>query len=230
MTGRLLLAVGALSLTSCVITHEPAGPTQYDSQAFERDDAKEVNVHLNMGAGQLKVGTGTHKLMQGYFTYNVSSWKPQVRYSAGELTVSQPENHSVRVGNNKLEWDLRFAQDIPLNFHINFGAGKAELDLGSLTLRHVDVQMGVGSIRLDLRGSPKQDYDVTIDGGVGEAVVHLPATVGVYAEASGGIGSINARGLHKGDGHWTNDAYNEPGPKIHVTVHGGIGSISLIAD
>ena len=230
MTTRLLVTLGALSLTGCVITHEPAGPTQYSSQAVERDGAKQVTVHLNMGAGQLKVGSGTHKLMQGYFTYNVPSWKPELQYSAGDLTVSQPKTHNVHLGNNKYEWDLRFAQDLPLDFHIDFGAGEAQLDLGSLTLRHVNVQMGVGSIKLDLRGVPKQDYDVTIDGGVGEAVVHLPASVGIYAEASGGIGEINARGLEKRDGRWTNDAYNEPGPKIRLNVHGGIGSISLIAE
>jgi hypothetical protein len=230
MIGRVLLAVGAMSLTSCVITREPAGPAQYDTRAFERDDAKEVNVHLRMGAGQMKVGSGTHKLMQGYFTYTVPSWKPDLSYSAGDLTVAQPQSHSVHIGNNKYEWDLRFAQDIPLNFHVNFGAGEAQLDLGGLTLRHVSVDMGVGSLKLDLRGIPKQDYEVSINGGVGEATVHLPATVGVYAEASGGIGEINARGLRKRDGHWVNEAYDEPGAKIHVSVHGGIGQITLIAD
>jgi hypothetical protein len=226
----LLLAMGALTLTSCVITHEPTGPTQYDSRAFERDDAKEVNVHLTMGAGQLKVGSGTRKLMQGYFTYNVPSWKPDMRYSSGELTVEQPRTHSAHLGSQKYEWDLRFAQDVPLNFHINFGAGEATLDLGSLKLKNVDVEMGVGSIKLDLRGTPKEDYNVTINGGVGEAVVRLPSDVGIYAEASGGIGEINARGLLKRDGHWITEAYNQPGPKIHVNVHGGIGSITLTAD
>jgi hypothetical protein len=217
-------------MSGCVMVTETAGPTQYDTRAFERDDAKEVNVHLTMGAGQLKVGSGTRKLMQGYFTYNVPSWKPDLRYSAGDLTVEQPSSHHAHLGSNKYEWDLRFAQDIPLNFHVNFGAGEAQLDLGSLMLHHVDVQMGVGSLKLDLRGVPKQDYDVTINGGVGEAIVHLPSGVGVYAEASGGIGEISVRGLAKVSGHWVNEAYSEPGPKIHLNVQGGIGSISLIAE
>ncbi len=230
MIGRVLLAVSACGLSACVITREPAGPTQYDSQAIERDSAKELNVRLRMGAGQLKVGSGTHKLMQGYYTYNVGAWKPEVRHTAGELTISQPETHSVHIGNHKYEWDLRFAQDIPIHFHLNFGAGEAQLDLGSLTLRNVDVEMGVGSVKLDLRGHPKQDYDVRINGGVGEAVVHVPSTVGVQADASGGIGEISVHGLSKRDGHWVNDAFSEPGPKIHLSVHGGIGSITLYSD
>lgn len=230
MIGRLLFAVASLSLAGCVVTTEATGPTQYDSRSFERDNASEVSVHLRMGAGQLKVGSGTHKLMQSYFTYNVPSWKPRVSYNAGDLIVEQPSGTHSNLGNHKYEWDLRFAQDIPLSFHIEFGAGEAELDMGTLTLRQVDVQMGVGSIKLDLRGTPKNDYNVKIDGGVGEATVRLPSNVGIYAEASGGIGEISVRGLSKREGHWVNDAYNEPGPKIHVAVNGGIGSIHLIAE
>jgi hypothetical protein len=230
MIGRLLLTFGALGLAGCVVTTEPTGPTQYDSRAFERDDAKEVNVHLNMGAGELRVGSGTHKLMQAYFTYNVPAWKPEVRYSAGDLAVAQPDSHGAHIGSHKYEWDLRFAQDIPLNFNVNFGAGEAQLDLGSLTLRSVNVQMGVGELKLDLRGVPRHDYNVTINGGVGEATVRLPAEVGIYAEASGGIGEISARGLTKREGHWVNDAYSQPGVKIHLDVHGGIGQITLIAE
>ncbi|SPE25013.1 conserved exported hypothetical protein [Candidatus Sulfopaludibacter sp. SbA3] len=231
MIGRLLLAVGALGLTSCVVTTEATGPTQYDSRAFERDASKEVTVHLRMGAGQIKVGSGTRKLMQAYFTYNVPSWKPDVRYSAGTLDVEQPSHRGAHLaGSHKYDWDLRFAQDIPLNFDVNFGAGDAQLDLGSLTLRNVNVQMGVGELKLDLRGVPKHDYSVTINGGVGEATVRLPADVGIYAEASGGIGEISTRGLMKRDGHWINEAYGQPGVKIHLEVHGGIGQITLIAE
>jgi predicted membrane protein len=90
--------------------------------------------------------------------------------------------------------------------------------------------MGVGELKLDLRGVPKHDYNVTINGGVGEATVHLPSGVGVYAEANGGIGEISVRGMQKVSDHWVNEAYNEPGPKIHLDVHGGIGQITLIAE
>jgi len=224
------VTMAALTLAGCNIQHEPAGPTQYETRTVDRDDAKAVNVHLTMGAGQMKVGSGTGKLMQAYFTYNVPSWKPEMRYSAGDLTVEQPSSHGAHLGPQKYEWDLRFAQDIPLNFHVNFGAGEAQLDLGSLTLQNVDVDMGVGQLKLDLRGAPKHDYNVNINGGVGEATVRLSADVGIYAEASGGIGEVTARGLAKRGDHWVTDAYEQPGPKIRITVHGGIGQINLVAE
>jgi hypothetical protein len=231
MIGRLALTLGALGFCGCVVYHD-GGTTEsvYESRAVERDAAKEVNVHLTMGAGRLRVGSGTSKLMQAYFTYNRPAWKPEMRYGSGDLTIIQPSTHNMRMGNHKYEWDLRFAQDVPLNFHVKFGAGEGELDLGSLTLTNVDVEMGVGSLKLDLRGVPKHDYRVNIEGGIGEATVLLPSSVGVFAEAEGGIGEIKARGLNKRGDHWENEAYSGTGPKIHLTAHGGIGSIVLTSE
>ena len=147
----------------------------------------------------------------------------------GELTVEQPSKHT-HIGNMKYEWDLRLSDRVPLDIHVNFGAGQAQLDLGSLDLRGVQLDMGVGQLQMDLRGNPKHDYNVRISGGVGEATVRLPENAGIDARASGGIGDISVRGLRKQGDRWLNDAYDAPGVKIHVDVQGGIGSIHLIAD
>jgi predicted membrane protein len=104
------------------------------------------------------------------------------------------------------------------------------MDLGSLSLRSVEVHMGVGKVDMDLRGNPKHNYDVRIRGGIGEATVRLPAGAGVYAEGSGGIGEIKTQGLRREGGHWVNDAYEDAKVRIHLDIHGGIGSIRLIGD
>jgi hypothetical protein len=90
--------------------------------------------------------------------------------------------------------------------------------------------MGVGELRLDLRGTPKRDYDVNIRGGVGEATVYLPLSAGIIADASGGIGGIQVRGLHKSEGHYVNDAYGHANATIRVDVRGGVGAINLFAE
>jgi N-terminal domain of toast_rack, DUF2154 len=223
-----------LFLSGCVITSDRTGPTQYDSRAFERGSVQELHLDLQMGAGDLKVGTGTSKLAQAYFTYNVPDWKPEVHFDTqdkrGNLTIRQPGEHRTHFGSTKYEWDVRVNEEVPLYLRANFGAGQAQLDLGSLALRDVQVDMGVGQMNMDLRGEPKHDYNVRVHGGVGEAVVHLPSSVGVYAEASGGIGAIDVSNLRKVDSHWINDAYDHATVRIHVTVEGGVGSIRLIGE
>jgi hypothetical protein len=233
MNGNWALALGALCLSGCVVTSDARGRLQYESRAIDRDASDRVRVNLNMGAGDLKVSSGTQKLLQAYFNYNVPDLKPDVHYSTaggvGDLTVEQPSKHT-HIGNMKYEWDLRLSDRVPLDIHVNFGAGQAQLDLGSLDLRGVEIDMGVGELQMDLRGNPKHDYNVRISGGVGEATVRLPENAGIDARASGGIGDISVRGLRKQGDRWLNDAYDGPGVKIHVDVQGGIGSIHLIAE
>lgn len=236
MNARWLpLMGGAFLLAGCVVTNNPAtGPTQYDSPSFERGDVKELRLTLDMGAGDLKVGTGTRKLAQAYFTYNVPAWKPEVDYSpsagVATLAVKQPGGQHGHFGSLKYEWDLRLNQEVPVDLKVNFGAGQAQLDLGSLDLRDVTVDMGVGSMHMDLRGNPKHDYNVRVNGGVGEAILQLPANVGVYAEAGGGIGEVSARNLKKDGDHWVNDAYGTSKVTIRVNVQGGVGSIKLLGE
>jgi predicted membrane protein len=114
--------------------------------------------------------------------------------------------------------------------NVNLGAGEAKLDLGSLSLRKIDVEMGVGEVRLDLRGTPKNDYNVRIRGGVGDATVLLPRDVGVYAEARGGIGDISAPGLRHDGERYYNDAYRKSPVTVRLDVQGGVGSIKLISE
>jgi hypothetical protein len=212
---------------------EKAGPVKNDFQVLERDDSESVRVNLRMGAGDLRVGTGTQKLMRADFAYNVPSWKPEVNYSSsakhGTLRIEQPSGGSVH-GNSKYEWDVRLNREVPIDLEVHFGAGEATLDLGSLDLNSVEVNMGVGELKMDLRGRPQRDYKVQIRGGVGEATVRLPSDVGVYADAQGGIGEISAQGMRHEGSRYYNEAYGRSKPTIHLDVHGGVGSIRLISE
>jgi hypothetical protein len=232
MHPRLLVAAAVLPLCGCVV--ETAGPTQHDFRTIELEKVEAVRLNLRMGAGTLRVGSGTQKLMRADFAYNVPSWKPYVRYdhngSQGDLTIEQPESSHKRFGNTRYEWDLKLSRDVPVDLHVKFGAGQATLDVGSLDLKSVDVDMGVGKLVLDLRGAPKRSFDVRIRGGVGEATVRLPAEVGVHAEAEGGIGEIKTTGLHRNGRTWVNDAYQRSKTTIRLDVRGGIGAIRLISD
>jgi len=229
---RLLPLPLALLLSSCSVY--VTGPTQHDSVSIARDASEFLSVNLNMGAGDLRVGPGTRKFAEGDLSYNVQSWEPVVKYSAaaghGTLEIDQPASKGAHTGNTKYNWNLQLADDVPLDLTVHFGAGDATLDLGRLTLRTVDVEMGVGEVHMDLRGSPQRNYDVRVNGGVGEATIRLPRDVGVSAKAEGGIGEIHTSGLHKQGDRWLNDAYERSKATIHLDIHGGIGQINLLAD
>lgn len=229
MLAKCAPLLGAVwALTGCIVHH--GGPSQHEYVSFDRDSAELVKVHLKMGAGTLRVGSGTEKLARADFEFNIPEWKPQVSYAAGTLRISQPEGSHKTIGDTRYDWDIRLTREVPIEMNVNLGAGEAKLDLGSLALRKVDVEMGVGEVQMDLRGKPKSDYSVRIRGGVGEATVRLPSDVGIYAEARGGIGDITVRGLRQDGQRYYNDAYRKSPVTVRLDVEGGVGSIKLLAD
>jgi len=104
------------------------------------------------------------------------------------------------------------------------------INLDKTEMVHVEIKMGAGELRLDLRGTPKRNMSVRVNGGVGEAIVHLPDTVGIRLEAHGGIGSFNAFGLTRRGSYYQNDLYEKSNQTMDVRISGGIGSIKVYAD
>jgi len=209
---------------------------RHELKTVDLGKAESVKAEIDMGAGELQVGGGATQLLNADFTYNQRDWKPNVEYNGnsfrGLLTIKQGhDGGGVHLGNNTYKWDLRFNDDVPLDIDVNCGAGESKLDLSKLNLRGLDVNMGVGRVEATLPDASKRSYDVRVHGGIGEAVLHLPDKVGVVANATGGIGGIQAEGLHKRGDRWVNDAYDNGNPvTVHVEVQGGIGQIRLLGN
>jgi len=202
-----------------------------ETQAVKLGQAKSVDVELSMAAGELTLRGGAPELMNATFTYNVPSWKPRVNYrdssDQGTLSVEQPgEVHGDR-GNVRYAWDLQLNNKVPVEVHVQMGAGKSTLELADLSLSKLNVEVGAGKSVVDLDGNWKNDVDVHIEGGVGEATLKLPRSVGVHVTVEGGLGSINASGLRNEGGAYVNDEYRKSPVTVNVRVEGGIGKVNL---
>lgn len=228
-----LVFAATIMLAGCVVNTDFGGPVQHLDKSIDLDKSEMARVEIKMGAGELRVEGGSVKLMDAGFDYNIASSKPVVHYNAssfrGELLIEQPGGFHGGT-NSTYKWDVRLNDKVPVDFVTHLGAGEAHLTLGAMNLRSVEIHMGVGQVELDLRGKPARDYNVEIHGGIGQAIVHLPSSVGIVAIATGGIGDIEVHGLEKHNGRWTNAAYEHSPVTIHLDVKGGIGNITLTAD
>jgi len=234
MRGRILLAgLAILALTGCDERRRPSysGPLLHFTKAIELDKADMVRVEMRMGAGELNVEGGSQRLLDADFTFSAPEQEPVVRYEGGSfrgrLTIAEPSHH---MASSHYEWKLRLNNDVPLDVVTHLGAGNAEMNLGALNLRGIELHMGVGNLDMDLRGNPKRDYDVEIHGGVGNATVRLPVGVGIVANAHGGIGNIDAEGLEKHNGRWISPRHEDAKVTVHLDIRGGIGNITLRAN
>lgn len=230
MLRRTLLTVGITVLAGCTDGGR-IGQPEHETKVLELDKSELTRVELKIGAGELRVGGGSPKLMEADFNYNTPGWKPKVEYHStgvrSDIEISHPPG-SVPHGNSK--WDLRFNDSTLIDLVVQMGAGESHLNLGSLNLRSVAFNLGAGEMTVDLRGNPKRSYDVQINGGVGQATVYLPSSVGISATAVGGIGEVNVRGLEKRNGRWINPGHENSPVTIRLDVKGGVGQIDLVAE
>jgi hypothetical protein len=225
----IMVAGTALLAEACGV--KQVGDLQRQSQSVDVEEARSVRANLRMGAGELNLTGGADRLMEADFFYNVADWKPEVDYEVsgdtGELSVKQDIIAGVPVGEARNEWDIHFNDEVPTDLNVQMGAGESNLDLHSLTPTGLTLHMGSGKTTVDLTGDYAQDFDASIEGGVGEATVLLPSEVGARVSAEGGLGKINAEGLRREGDSYVNDAYGDSEITLDVDIQGGVGQITL---
>lgn len=203
---------------------------EHETKNLEFDKSEMTRAEIKIGAGELRVGGGAAKLMEGNFDYNDPGSKPQVDYHSTGVRSDIDIRPSGTVQHGESKWDLRFNDSVAMDLVVKMGAGEAHLNLGSLNLRSVSFDLGAGEVDADLRGNPKRSYDVQIKGGVGQARIHVPKSVGISATAAGGIGEVNVRGLEKRNDRWINPGHERDPVTIRLDVRGGIGQIDVVAE
>ena len=206
---------------------------RHQSQAVELQGATSLNATVQSPSGILTVAGGSNRTLDADFNFAESFGAPVVDYhvasGVGQLSVTQ--NHDEpHFGISRNDWSLRFSESTPLNLRIDLGAGEGRLHLRDVPITQLFLNMGAGKVMVDLTGDRKKDVDADIEGGVGEATVRLPRSIGVIAHASGGIGNISAADFNKQGDEYTNAAYGKTPATIRLKVQGGIGSIKLMLE
>ncbi len=206
---------------------------QHQSRTVDRQGAKSVNIFLKTSSGEFDISGGSSHLLDAEFNYSDSYETPRVDYNIadgiGHLSISQ-DHGSTTFGAKHNQWNLRFSNDVPLDLKVEIGAGRGNLRLRDLPVTHLEMSMGAGQADVDLTGDRKNDLEANLQGGVGQVTIRLPRKIGVVVRASGGIGAVDAHGLRHEDGEYTNETYGKTPATIRLTVHGGVGQISLIEE
>jgi hypothetical protein len=224
----LVVLLAGLLLIGCAVT----GRTRTETRAVELDDAESVRVYLQMGVGELTVSGGAEPLMDAQFIYNLDEWEPEVEYrledSEGVLTVVQPSVPSgLPVGDVRYAWDVRLSDNAPMALSVDLAAGESSLMLTDLSLRELELEAGVGQTFVDLSGEWDHDVQASLQGGVGQMTVQLPAEMGVRVSVTGGLGAVNTIGLDRQGAYYVNEAFGTTDRSLTVDVEGGVGEVTL---
>ncbi len=229
----VMLLMGLLILATGCIDRIPVGPTQTDSQSVELGQAETAQVYIDMGVGELDVGTGSGNLLDAEFTYNIEDWKPEVTYdvtgSRGVLNVRQPGVNVEGIPDNNVDysWDLQLSDNVPMDMDVDLGVGKSTLNLSGLQLQSLNMRTGVGETTVDLSGNWDESFNVNIDAGIGKLTLLVPQEVGVVVKVSTGLGDQNVFGLIQQGDEYVNDAYGNSDVTLTITLNGGIGDVEI---
>jgi N-terminal domain of toast_rack, DUF2154 len=233
----LALIIGSLLTVTSGCNLIDKGKVKEESISVKKDKAKELDVELNLGLGELTVTKGAKNWIDGSIKYNDKHLKPKVSYelngSTGKVEVDQVNKRSSKVEIDKKtnEWDLELTNKVPLNLEVNTGAAKTNLDLRGLNLKNLDIETGVGELNVNLGGNWEKSFEADVQTGVGKTTIILPVDIGVKIISSKGIGKANAVDfISKGDGVYVNEAYKNAKEVITVNMELGVGEVTFKLD
>jgi hypothetical protein len=227
----MVVAVFLVFVSGCGSTYVKGNVDNQDV-SIKKDKAKELALDLNIGAGELIVNSGTTEWVDGTIEYNKDQLKPEISYKLkgdkGVAVIEQEKDGLGKVRELKNKWKLNLNDEIPIDLHVNTGASETKLDLAGLKLSGLDIKAGVGDITIDLSGKWKESFDASLDMGVGNSTIILPADVGVKIKSSKGIGNTEFVGfISEGNGVYFNEAFEDADVIINVETEMGVGKTTF---
>lgn len=228
MNPILLLALSVL-LVSCDGGREMAsGPPVTETKKGSIGKSEMLQADVKMPAGELRIDGVDGDEVSAEFRYSSGATPPTLRLDTSTFRARAViEQGKGSVGAKENFWTVKLPNRVVTDLEVSVGAGEARMNLGSIDLRKVNLQMGAGKVVADFAGEPKRDYEVSIQGGVGECNLTLPKAAGIRVEAQGGIGSIDVSGLNKVGDKWESADFGAAKTKLRVSIQGGIGKISV---
>jgi len=217
MRNALVAVVGATLVTSSAVAAQEMRTVTMSRQLTSRD---EVRVSVDYGAGRFSVRPVDEGLLYRMnLRYDEEAYEPVADFSNGrlELGVESIRNVRLRGDRESGELALELARGVPMRLDLDFGAVRADLDLGGLHLTSLDVSTGASQSTLDV-SEPNRGEITTARFEVGAAEFaarHLGNLNAERIELDAGVGSITL----SLDGEWQRDA--------RLSIDMGLGSLEL---
>lgn len=218
---RLVLA----ALGTVLLAAEPAGAQNWRTVTSARQlwGAEPVSVSLEYGAGELRVRPADRAVLyEMEMRYDERCFIPVTDFDGDRRTLhlglrtreGRRNNINLKEGSRAT---VSLTRSVPLDLKLEFGAGEADIDLGGLQLRRVDLSTGASETRVRFGApNPIRAERVQIQAGAADLeVTGLGNARAGRIEFHGGVGSTTL----DFSGQWEQNA--------EASVQMGVGSVKL---
>ena len=185
------------------------------------ENERSVDVNVQYGAGRFSVGPAeAGVLYHMQLEYDEDVFEPVAEYRGSSLTIgTEGRGRRIRLGRDQMasEMELALTRDLAMDLNMDFGAVRADIDLGGIPLTRLEIATGASETLIDISElNPETMSRASIDVGAAEFTVRNLGNLNTQLiEIDAGVGDIE---LGFGGG-WRQDA--------RVSVDMGLGSLVL---
>ena len=185
------------------------------------EDEQDLEVNVEYGAGRFSVGpaeAGVLYHMQMEFDEDV--FRPLAEYQSRTLRIgTESLGRRFRLGRDRGagEMELALSRDVAMDLNMDFGAVRADIDLGGIRLTRLEINTGASQTQIDVsEPNPETMSRASMDVGAAEFTVRNLGNLNTEViEIDAGIGEIDLDFT----GDWRQNA--------RVSVDMGLGSLVL---
>lgn len=129
------------------------------------------------------------------------------------------------------DFDLNFSSPNSIEcekLEIKTGISSCSVEnLSNARARFIELNGGLGSMKIDFGGVLQHDCEVRIKSGLGSVEISIPSDINTSITAPGNfVNSVNVSGFYaEGDGVYRSD--KKSGPKLKISVDSGMGSVTI---
>jgi hypothetical protein len=183
-------------------------------------DVRSLDVRVTYGAGRFVVGPAPEGLLYRMsLSYDEDLFDPVADFDGKSLRLGvDGQGRNIRIGKHEGgELKVELTRSVPMSLALDFGAGRASIDLGGLALTDLQLHTGAAEARIDVsRPNPSSMGRVELEVGAADFTARR-------------LGNLNARRIevNAGVGDVTLDLTGEWRQDADVSVHMGLGSLEL---
>lgn len=231
--GLLFVLALAAAVVWVIWVAPPAAPGETVQQRWPREGIERAEVDIRMGVGELVVGPAEEGLL-AELVAETGGWPaPRAVLRTNRTTAyleirAQEKGWSWPRGDQGARWEVRLAQDVPLRLRVVAGVSRSDLDLRALQVEDFSLQGGVGEVYLVLPARVR-DGLVEVQGGVGAVHLVVPEGVAVQVSVRGGLGNLNIdtqRFPQVGNVYRSTD-YDRAAYRLDIRIEGGVGQVTI---
>jgi hypothetical protein len=217
MRKTMLGVAAATVLASSALAAQDMRTVTMSRQLTSRD---EVRVSVEYGAGTFSVRPVDEGLLYRMnLRYDEEAYEPVADFSGNRLELGIESRGGVRIRRDREAGDLslELARGVPMRLDLEFGAVRADLDLGGLHLTALDLSTGASKSMIDI-SEPNRGQIATARFEVGAAEFaarHLGNLNAERIEFDAGVGSVTLWL----DGDWQRD--------MRLSIDMGLGALEL---